>query len=63
MLACAAQWSNIPMGNTLDGAIFYIGKNRKGYKESYVSERELCFQDTRYSVAALFYQDELSSKM
>lgn len=62
MLACTAQWSNIPMGNTPDGAILCFSKNRKGYKESYVSERELCFQGTRYAVAALFYQGELAAK-
>ena len=63
MLSCAAQWYNVPMGNTPEVAILCVGKISKGYKGSYVSEREFCLQGTLYSVAALVYQGELSSKM
>lgn len=63
MLSCAALWCNVPMGNTFEAAILCIGKTSKEYKGSYVFEREFCLQGTLYSVAALVYQGELSSKM
>lgn len=63
MLSLAAQWGNIPMGNTLEVAILCTGKTSKGYKASYVFGREVCLQGTQCSVAALIYQRELSSKM